>query len=282
MANTDHPYTNTRAVLATQHRKSEAIAPVFKEFLGMDIEEVFVDTDSLGTFSGEIERVGSARDVVIAKARMGIKASGHPVALASEGSIGADPFLPFINSDIELIAFVDENLNFELVESFRSTEIIAATMKVTSVSNLDDFLRKADFPNHKLLIKAGTGKATFSVKGIDNQRLLEDSLSKALEIYPEVILESDLRAHCSPSRMANIGRAAEKIARRLSQQCPECQSPGWGVIGAIRGLPCSECGEISEEHVRAHLLGCVKCDFTEQGKDLAESISPANCNLCNP
>ena len=248
----------------------------------MKVEEFLVDTDSLGTFTGEIERLGSAKETVLAKARLGITKSGNPRGLASEGSIGADPFIPYINSDFELIAFIDEELGFQLVESFRSTEIIAATIKVKSGTDLSDFIRRADFPNHKLIVRSTDKPVSFTVKGIDSQQILEESLQQAFRDFPEVIVESDLRAHCSPSRMSNIGEAAKKMALRLQRLCPECKTPGWGVVRVLRGLPCSQCGEISEERVRAEVLGCVKCRHEEEGRPLAESIDPGNCNLCNP
>lgn len=277
-----NPYCGKSAVLATQHAKGEVIAPEFKSILDLQIEELGVDTDSLGTFTGEIERVGSAKDTVLAKARLGMAKSGNLRGLASEGSIGADPLIPFINSDIELVAFIDDEIGFQLVESLRSTEIIAATFKVKPNSGLEEFFRRADFPNHKLIIRSTDQPVSFSVKGIDSHQMLEKSLKEAFKDFPELIVESDLRAHCSPSRMENIRLVARKLALRLKCLCPECDAPGWGVVRVVRGLPCSECGEISEEKVRAEVFGCVKCQYEEEGRPLAGSIDPGNCNLCNP
>lgn len=278
----DHPYFGEIALLATQHGKGMVVAPTFHSVLGMHVEELAVDTDSLGTFTGEIERVGTPKEVVIAKARLAIAKSGAPYAIASEGSIGADPYIPFINSDIEHMAFVDELRGFSLVETIRSTEIIAHTLKVTADTPLEEFLKKADFPQHQLIIRSMDTPTTFSIKGIVSDQQLKNSLEEALGMYPEVIVESDLRAHCSPSRMANISQAARKLALRLSNLCPECTTPGWGVVSYLKGLPCSECGEISDEALRVEIMGCVKCSFTQEGKILAEAIDPGRCDLCNP
>jgi len=278
----DHPYFGKTALLATQHGKGLVVAPEFQTALGMKVEEFLVDTDSLGTFTGEIERVGTPKEVVIAKARMAIAKSGNPFAIASEGSIGVDPFIPFINSDIEHMAFVDEVRGFSLVETIRSTEIVAHTIKVKADTPIDEFLSKADFPQHKLIIRSIESPTIFSIKGIDSHAQLKSSLREALQKYPEVIIESDLRAHASPSRMANIAQVARKLALRLSNLCPECQTPGWGVVSYLKGLPCNECGEISEEALRVEIMGCVKCSFTQEGKVLAEAIDPSRCDLCNP
>lgn len=282
MNHVEHPYLGKVAFLATQHGKGLVVAPEFQAALGMQVEELLVDTDSLGTFTGEIERVGTPKEVVIAKARMAIAKSGNPFAIASEGSIGVDPFIPFINSDIEHMAFVDEVRGFSLVETIRSTEIVAHTIKVKADTPIDEFLSKADFPQHKLIIRSLESPTIFSIKGIDSHAQLKSSLREALQNYPEVIIESDLRAHASPSRMANIAQVARKLALRLSNLCPECQTPGWGVVSYLKGLPCNECGEISEEALRVEIMGCVKCSFTQEGKVLAEAIDPSRCDLCNP
>ena len=275
-------YVGRTFLLASKHQKSVVIAPAFKSILDVDVKELPLDTDLLGTFSGEIERKGTAKETVLAKARMAISETGIPYALASEGSIGADPFIPFINSDFELMAFVDDELGLEVIESVRSTEIVAATKKVKSILDIEEFLQKADFPNHKVIVRSPHNPIKFAIKGIDNLEELKSSLAKGFELFPELILESDLRAHCSPSRMANIGVVAHKLATRLSNHCPECQMPGWGVVGYEKGLPCSECEEISEEAVRSEILGCAKCDFKTNGKSLALEIDPSRCNYCNP
>ena len=51
--------------MATKHDKGQLIAPCFDEILAMRVEEVLVDTDLLGTFSGEIERVGTPLETAI-------------------------------------------------------------------------------------------------------------------------------------------------------------------------------------------------------------------------
>ena len=277
-----HPYSGERAVLATLHQKGELIAPEFMQTFGMVVEEVAVDTDSLGTFSGEIERIGSARDVVLNKARLGIKASGCPRGLASEGSIGADFYIPFIQSDVELIGFVDEELGIELVESFRSTDITAHTITIDSPTDLNDFLKKADFPHHKLIVRSVNKPISYCVKGISTEAVLLQAIADGLQQHPSLVVESDLRAHCSPSRAENIKKAAAKMAARLAQLCPDCSAPGWGVTGYIKGLPCAECGEVSEDALKSEILGCARCSFTHEGKSLAEVIDPSRCNLCNP
>lgn len=279
-----HPYFGAKALLSTKHQKGKIIAPHFSEFLSMSIEEVYVDTDQLGTFSGEIERTGTAREVAIRKARLGIEESTCSLGIASEGTIGADPFIPFFNSDIEVLAFVDAELGIEIVESYRSYEIVALTRTVSSTDDLDEILVKADFPNHKLIVRTESKPINFCLKGITERHILIAAVEEGIRSDPfkRVVIESDLRAHCSPSRQKNIAETARKLAERISNQCPECSTPGWGIVTYLKGLPCQSCGEISTEAFKTEIYGCVKCAHQSEGKMLAASIDPSRCNWCNP
>ena len=90
-------FAGRRAVLATMHGKERAIVPAFRDILGIDIEVPGnLDTDQLGTFSGEVERAGTMDEVLVAKAKLGLKMSGLDLAIASEGSFGPHPQMPFI------------------------------------------------------------------------------------------------------------------------------------------------------------------------------------------
>src|SRR6202012_948723 len=52
-----HPYTHKRIGLATIHSKERAIAPPFRRLMGAEvIVPPNLDTDVLGTFSGEVPR----------------------------------------------------------------------------------------------------------------------------------------------------------------------------------------------------------------------------------
>ncbi|MBU3646369.1 MAG: hypothetical protein FGM49_06150, partial [Candidatus Nanopelagicaceae bacterium] len=76
-----HPYRGTTAAIATKHLKEQIIAPIFVE-LGVSLEVAAVDTDLLGTFTGEIEREGTPKEVAIRKARLGMAATGLAYGLA--------------------------------------------------------------------------------------------------------------------------------------------------------------------------------------------------------
>jgi len=267
--------------MPTKHDKAKLVSKHFNEILAMQVQEVFVDTDVFGTFSGEIERVGTPFETAVKKARVGIKTTGNPFALASEGSVGPDPVFGFINANIETMVFVDDELDIQIHETIKSNEILAFTTTTTK-NNLEEFLKKADFPNHALIVKPNNGQG--AVKGIRDLIELEEAIKKSRDASSdgEAIIESDLRAMCSPSRQKNISAVALKLVQRLSKTCTDCQTPGWGLKSFIRGVECSECGEFSADAIKQEVLGCFKCEYTALGAVINVTLDPARCMSCNP
>jgi len=279
-----HPYFQKEIALTTKHEKLKLIKPAFDELIGCNIFEVNLDTDQLGTFSGEIERIAPPRETAIQKARLGMKSTGSPIGIASEGSIGPDPMVPFIHSNIEHLVLVDDESQIVISELYRSFEITAATITATSKTDLSDFLIKADFPAHRLIVRSNDKSENYCLKGIADADELTEAIAKVSRMSPDgfVIIESDLRAMHSPSRQKNIAEVARLLATRVSQLCPGCQLPGWGRVGYEKGLHCSECGLDNPSAIRQEILGCVKCEHVEPGIVIASKLDPAQCNFCNP
>ena len=275
-----HPYYGATAALATKHHKDQIVCGAFGK-LGVTIVVPEIDTDQLGTFTGEVAREGTPKEVVLRKARLGLDISGLAFGIASEGSIGPDPVVPFINSDIECMAWVDRTRDLEIVEFHRSFDIVAARTVVSSRDSLDAFLKSADFPNHALIARAENGRGEI-YKGINSDERLNTALSALFKEDKKLIIESDLRAHHSPSRRRNIAVVAEKLVARLSNLCVECQCPGFGAVENIYGLPCSECGTLNERAVRGEVHGCAKCENRIEVIGKRTSIEPAECLACNP
>ena len=274
-----HPYRGIEAVITTQHSKEKLIAPTFAT-LGIEIFHHKFDTDTLGTFSGEIPRTLPQRDTALRKARIGMDATGIKYGLASEGSIGPDPIVPFINSAIESIAWIDDVNKIEIIEYERGTEVVAVKIEVASLDALGDFLDRADFPNHALIAYSASKRGPI-YKGLRDLAELEKAVIE-LTKTGGAIIESDLRAHMSPSRSEVIKRCAEKLAMRLQELCPKCETPGFGVIANLYVLNCEECGEEVEQAVRGELKGCAKCEYKEEKLNGKESVRPAQCLRCNP
>lgn len=279
-----HPYFGKNVVLTSKHFKKSMIEPSFRKLLEIKLIECPADTDILGTFSGEVERTLPPLETALQKARLGLDQLGMDLGIASEGSIGPDPIIPFLNSDIEILVFIDLVNKIEIIEVFRSFDIIAFQKIVSINENLDEFLIKSDFPNHKLIVRSNLDGTLNPIKGIGNKT----DLKNAIELMArnstdrQVSIESDLRAHCSPSRALNIKSAAEILAKRVKAQCKICNSPGWGKVDVEKGLECQSCGANVEKAIKREVFGCYKCDHKEFGDQLSLFADPAICDWCNP
>lgn len=279
-----HPYFGQVAVLTTKHEKLPLIAPPFSELIRLQISECREDTDQLGTFSGEVERTLPPFETAVAKARLGMNKLGIPLGLASEGSIGPDREVGFFTSNLEYLVFIDDTQDLVISEVFRSFDIRAGTLVTEPGHEISNFLEKVDFPNHKLIVTANSGPKSSVVKGIGSW----DELKNAIEFNAKssldgkVVIQSDLRAHCSPSRQKNIKNVAALLAKRIATLCVMCQVAGWGRVDYERGLDCIACGKHKSLAIKREILGCITCDHREEGELLKEFLDPAHCDFCNP
>ena len=276
-------YSGKQAVLTTKHQKLNLIAPHFQEILGLELIESALDTDQLGTFSGEVLRTGTPLETSIAKARLGMAHTGSLLGIASEGTIGPDPLVPFAVSNVELVVFMDDERGIIVYEPYRSFEIAHAVTTSADGEDLQDYLIKVGFPEQKLIVRPASGSG-FIEKGIGDIKLLQAAVLAAASESSNGLaqLECDYRAMHSPSRRLNISKAAQLLANRLAQICSQCQSPGFGKVTYERGLSCEGCGEFDADAITAEMKGCVSCDHTELGQLIALTLTPDKCQFCNP
>lgn len=281
-------YTGRQAVLATQHAKEKAIRKPFLAGLGLNIVvPPNLDTDALGTFTGEIARFGAMKETVLEKARLGLqKEKNVSLAIANEGSFGPHPANPFISSDYELMAFIDRERNFHVIESLLTAKTNFAFMEVKSHKEIGAFLAQAGFPQHALTVKPkGNTDAALIYKGITDSSQLKNSIDACIHYSADGIarIETDMRAHLNPMRRQAIRRLAFKLVRRLRTCCRACQLPGWGLIKTEKGLPCELC-RAPTQWVKAEIYGCVKCDYqiTRSRSDQKQYAEARHCEFCNP
>ena len=281
---TGHPYAFKKAVLTSKHKKLPLVLKHFQQSLSLEVVELPLDTDTLGTFSGEIERAGTPRETAIKKARLGMQATGLSLGIASEGSIAPSPNLPWIQSDFELMVFIDAERDLIITETFLSHDIVAASIEISPGDLIEYFLEKSDFPRHALIVQPVDPGAPIYFKGITTLHELRNAIDECscYSAISKVRIESDLRAMHSPSRQLNIEKTAQLLAARVAALCPACSTPGWGRTGYEYGVICALCGEENNEIAKNEILGCLKCDFKEAGKMINREIDPARCNFCNP
>lgn len=272
-----NPYRGRQLALATQHAKERAIAPAFEIHLGLRlVVPARLDTDSLGTFTGERPRPAPMHETARRKARMGMSAAGLPLGVASEGSFGPHPSVPFLAAGHEVMIFIDAERELEVIEEQISPETNFAAIDVTADADIDGFLRRIGFPAHAVILRADTGL----VKAITSRSQLDDALQAATG---PTRLEADMRAHLNPTRLGEIGRLADKLARRIATPCPACEAPGFGVVRAERGLPCAECGTPTDL-VNTLIAGCLRCGHESRlpRPDGQVSATASHCPECNP
>lgn len=283
-----YPYDGQRAVLATRHGKLAVIAPAL-EPTGLRITTADLDTDALGTFAGEIPRTLPMREAAVAKARMGMEQQGCAIGLASEGTIGPDPMIPLLFCDTELVVLVDDEQGLVIWETARDHGVRAATTVTRPGHHILDFLDQAGFPGHRLIVRPeGMEPADVPAgllrKGIADHEALAQAIRDCSAASPtgHARVESDLRAHCSPTRQQVIARAAQRLAARVIRRCPDCGAPGWGRIGTLNGLPCASCATWIAFAHRGVILGCTRCPFRREVHEQRAAEDPARCPNCNP
>lgn len=206
-----HPFTEIKIGVPTKHKKGTAISKGFQEYIKVNIEEVDVDTDVLGTFAGEVEREGSPYETAFKKTEL---VANYDFVIASEGSIGSDNIVPF--------------------------------------------------------------------KGLRDSESLDRAIFETAKYSDRIILENDLRANQSPSRMANIEFTARKLAQRIVTLCESCQTPGFGVKRYEKGVICEECKRLNPDAISREINGCQVCDYEEVGAYINQGLTPDKCIWCNP
>ncbi|MDI1366436.1 MAG: hypothetical protein PSX79_16525 [bacterium] len=89
--------------------KDRAIGPVLEQGLGLRVALAMgLNTDRFGTFSRDVERTGSQLDAARAKIAAGFEYAPYArVGVASEGSFGPHPQIPFLPLGRELVLLID-------------------------------------------------------------------------------------------------------------------------------------------------------------------------------
>lgn len=277
-------YKDRRLLIAGIHGKEQVIAPVFERGLQVHcFTDTAYNTDLLGTFSGEIERVGDPLETVRRKCLEAMDISGCDLGIASEGSFGPHPELWFVAADEELLMFIDHRYGLEITARVVSTTTNFDTAVVDTEEALLQFAAKAQFPSHGLILRTTKDRRQHLYKGITDQQELIDKFHQLLTYGGEVSVETDMRAHLNPSRMQVIGQAAEQLLLKVLSHCPNCDMPGFDVTDVLPGLPCALCNQATPLTI-SHLMQCKHCQHLEekpypQGDRLAD---PRWCPHCNP
>jgi len=279
------PYAGRVASLGTKHGKERAVERPFRLALGLKVVvPADLDTDLLGTFSGEISRSGSAPEVCERKARLAMAAAGSSLGIANEGSFGPHPYLPFIPAGLEIMTFIDDDCGHVVTECIFAVKTNYDQREADDVAGIEEWLRAVHFPSHALIVRPKSGGR---IQGMTKGIVTRDTLEKAIRLAAvnstdgAAVVETDMRAHMNPTRMASIRKLAFRLVRRLATPCPSCNAPGWGQTGVIKGLPCEEC-ETPTEMVNRLIFSCSACGHQEEKQRDETAASARFCPRCNP
>lgn len=198
------PYQRRVAALATKHAKECALSWPLTRALGLSLlVPLSVDTDLLGTFTGEISREGTPRHVAIRKAREGMAATGLPLGLGNEGSFGPHPAISFLPCDREILVFIDDEEEFITAETLLTRETNYNQTSCSSLVGAGSFLEKTGFPSHYLVVRPeGNSDPATIRKGVHCQKELRQAITRAVSMSPVKLarLETDMRAHANTGK----------------------------------------------------------------------------------
>jgi hypothetical protein len=205
------------------------------------------------------------------------------LAIATEGSFGNHPSVFFAPANDELILLYDKKNNIEILERVLSLNTNYNESHIESRPQLDDFLIKAQFPSHGVIIKDSKENPKTIIKEINTWEKLEQHYSAFAYANKSFYIETDMRAMYNPTRMSVIEEACQKLVKKILSICPECRFPGFGIVKAEDGLPCEWCSKPTRS-TAAFVYECKSCHYTKpdyfpHGK---KTEDPMYCDFCNP
>ncbi len=285
-------FANRAVVIATMHHKEQAIAPLIESALCVktQVPDNF-DTDRLGTFTRDIQRPADQLATARLKAEAALALTGESIAIASEGSFGPHPQIPFAACDRELVVLLDTQHQLEIVGEALSTQTNFQGQTIRSVQAALDFAKAVGFPEHGLVVmdseiaEGVSSPSSVIAKGITTEASLIEAVTLALERSPnrEAHIETDMRALYNPTRMQVIGEATAALVQNIEQLCPNCGYPGFTITQRYPGLPCSLCQAATLLTLSA-VHKCKRCRFQQsrQFPDGNQFADPTYCPCCNP
>lgn len=266
------------------HGKEAVIGPILEKSLQVNCRLVpGINTDILGTFSGEIERKQDPLDTLRLKCELGFDLTRADLVIANEGSFGQHPHLFFAKANEELVMLKDRRNQLEIVASHLTTDTNFDGREITTESEALEFAGKAHFPSHGLLLKEQEHSKTCIGKGITQQEHLLALVCKQLKASGKLWIETDMRALYNPTRMLAIQQATKNLVRKLESKCPSCNYPGFWIAQIKDGLPCSQCGSATRS-TYSQIYQCQHCMYEKEKKFpySKQYEDPMYCDFCNP
>jgi hypothetical protein len=277
-------FHHKKVVIATQHQKEKVIAPLLVNNWSMQvITPIDIDTDVLGTFTGEVQRTLDPVAAMRRKCELALQYCDADFAFASEGSFGPHPQLFFSTADDEMVMLFQAKTGKEWVAREISSETNFDAGYIHSWNEMLDFAHKINFPSHGLILRKSPDSSDDMHKGIQDEGDLKQMFMSLQMKHGRVYAETDMRAMFNPMRMKVIERATKKLVEQLEHKCPSCAFPGFSVKQVIPGLPCMACG-MPTRSTSAWMYVCQDCGLSEKKLFPHEKTEedPMYCDFCNP
>lgn len=271
-------------LIATQHGKERIIAPIFEKEFGVKcIVNKKFDTDSLGTFSGEIERKKDVFTTLRQKCFSALEYYKCDLVISSEGSFGSHPTAFFLPANEEYLMFLDLKNNLEIIVKELSTSTNFNGNFVSNENELIEFSTNVGFPSHGLILKSDEHNFSKIYKGTSNEKDLKLKFYEILNIFGKVFVETDMRACYNPTRMSVIEQTTLKLVRTIQSKCPNCEMPGFAITDLKKGLRCGLCN-FPTNSILSEIYECKGCHYINEKKfpKNKEKEDPMYCDYCNP
>jgi hypothetical protein len=276
-------FQNRTIGIVTKHEKELLISDLLVKELNCKVELIAgIDTDQLGTFTGEIERKELPLETIQKKCILGHQ-KGYDLVLASEGSFGVHPSIPFMIANEELILLSDKKHTAIFLGKSLSSETNYLYEKINSIEELKEKVLKIGFPSHGVILEFKTSEKSIFLKEITNIDDLIQGFKNEFKDDVSCFIHSDMRAHRNPTRRKTILSATNNLIEQLKSLCPNCNFPGFSTKTHEFGLPCSNCLKPTKS-IRKTFTHCKKCThfITEDYPKNKFFEDPQFCDYCNP
>ena len=270
--------------MVSRHQKQQYIEPVLASRLGFICKTVSeVDTDLLGTFSGEVARTLSPVACAREKCKRAREYVNDGYLLASEGSFGPHPTLGWVTAGEEWLLLYDIEEDAELIVRDITLDTCFLGKAIANEQQCLDFLQKVGFPNQRVIVKSSQEQPEIIFKNGSTPEEIVKIMHNMLNEKGNCYIETDMRAMFNPTRQRHLNKLAGLLADKLNSICPDCGWYGFSVTSVERGLPCSWCGTPTNS-VSNEIYTCKRCNCN-QNKKFPKGIQqedPQYCNQCNP
>ncbi len=277
------PHAGEPLALLTLHGKAQAVAGPLAAAGYAVFTVTGMDTDALGTFTGETPRTLTPLEAARTKAEHAARLGGCRWGLGSEGSFGPDPYLGLSGWGRELLVAWDAQAGRSVHAACEGAETNYAQTTVADLDAALAFAARAGHPGHGVIV-GRPGEPWFCKDTPDDPSawaaLLRQALAQAVPAAGGLWLETDMRAHRNPTRMAMIGRCAQALASALQTACPACGAAGFVATRSLSGARCTGCNRPTRA-VRAQVRQCSACGHADE-VEVQATVPPSRCDFCNP